>query len=921
MRPVKLTLSAFGPYAGQTTLDMEKLGTNGLYLITGDTGAGKTTLFDAITYALYGEPSGENRESSMLRSKYAAAETPTWVELEFLYGDKKYTVRRNPEYERPAKRGGGTTMQKAEALLTLPDGSLVTKTNEVTAKIAQIIGLDRSQFCRIAMIAQGDFLKLLLASTEERKAIFRQLFRTEPYHRLQERLKAESADLRDQCAQLQSSIRQYCAGILCEEGDFLEEKLTLAKAGELPLEEIFELLDNLIEKDKKNEEMGKQALAALEQQLEQTNALLTRAEEQAKWQQSLAQTRSALEQAAAQEDKLSADLLAQQKNLPRAETLLAEAAALEVLLPRYDQLEAALQSLVQTEQEIQAKTGLLEQQKTQQADAAKSLAELRAELESLKDCKTQQEKLYNQQEKAVERCEALQNLGKDLREFSALEGALAEAQDRYRAAAHHAAQLQQEYEQKNRAFLDGQAGLLATTLVADRPCPVCGSTLHPAPASLPAEAPTQAELNKARQLAQQAADAAANASRAAGELSGKVEGRRAALQQLAARLLEGCPLSEAEAQLNSRMETAARYMATLQHQLAQAKQAVERQTLLENRQPTRENAAKQAEQAVAETEKTQAALHTRKQEQQASLALLRQELTYGSKTEVQQTMGQKRSDAAGLKNAAEQALNALNTHRSLIDSLRGQCRALEQQLADAQPVDRKAEQERQAQIMQQKATAAGLLTVLATRITTNSLARQNILQQSGSLAELEKRYAWVRSLSNTANGNITGKEKIMLEAYIQATYFDRILHRANTRLMTMTGGQYELCRRTRAENNRSQTGLELDVLDHYNGSRRSVKTLSGGESFKASLALALGLSDEIQSSAGGIRLDCMFVDEGFGSLDDESLQQAMQALVSLTEGNRLVGIISHVGSLKERIDRQILVTKAKTGGSKIEIIV
>ena len=421
MRPVKLTLSAFGPYAGQTTLDMDKLGTNGLYLITGDTGAGKTTLFDAITYALYGEPSGENRESSMLRSKYAAAETPTWVELEFLYGGKKYTVRRNPEYERPAKRGGGTTMQKAEALLTLPDGGVVTKTNEVTAKIAEI--------------AQGDFLKLLLASTEERKAIFRQLFRTEPYHRLQERLKTESAALRDQCAQLQSSIRQYCAGILCEEGDYWEEKLTLAKAGELPLEEVFELLDNLIEKDEQSETEGKQALAALEQQLEQTGALLTRAEEQAKWRQALAQTRSALEQGAAQEAKLSAELQAQQQKLPQAEALLAGAAALEVLLPRYDQLDAALEGLAQTRRELQTKTTLLEQQKNKQAAAAKALAGLKAELEGLKDCKTQQEKLLNQQEKAMERCQALQKLAKDLREFSSLERSLAEAQGRYRAAA------------------------------------------------------------------------------------------------------------------------------------------------------------------------------------------------------------------------------------------------------------------------------------------------------------------------------------------------------------------------------------------------------------------------------------------------------------------------------------------------------
>ena len=197
----------------------------------------------------------------------------------------------------------------------------------------------------------------------------------------------------------------------------------------------------------------------------------------------------------------------------------------------------------------------------------------------------------------------------------------------------------------------------------------------------------------------------------------------------------------------------------------------------------------------------------------------------------------------------------------------------------------------------------------------------HINEKSGDLDSLEKRYAWIKALSNTANGNISGKEKVMLETYIQMTYFDRIISRANTRFMVMSGGQYELKRRKEAENNRTQSGLDLDVIDHYNGTERSVKTLSGGESFKASLSLALGLSDEIQSSAGGVRLDTMFVDEGFGSLDDESLNQAMKALSSLTEGNRLVGIISHVSELKTRIDKQIVVTKEKTGGSKANIAV
>ena len=206
-----------------------------------------------------------------------------------------------------------------------------------------------------------------------------------------------------------------------------------------------------------------------------------------------------------------------------------------------------------------------------------------------------------------------------------------------------------------------------------------------------------------------------------------------------------------------------------------------------------------------------------------------------------------------------------------------------------------------------------------TRISSNETALCNIQTRSEEVVQLEQRMTWMRALSNTANGNLTGKEKVMLETYVQMTYFDRILTRANTRFMVMSGGQYELKRRMEAENNRSQSGLELNVIDHYNGTERSVKTLSGGESFQASLSLALGLSDEIQSSAGGIRLDTMFVDEGFGSLEEESLQQAIRALADLSDGNRLVGIISHVSDMKDKIDKQIIVRKERSGGRRVEI--
>ena len=250
MRPLKLTLSAFGPYAGTVCLAMDRLGDRGLYLITGDTGAGKTTIFDAITYALYGEASGDNRDASMFRSKYALPETPTFVELEFLCSGRRYTVRRSPEYLRPARRGSGTTMQKAEAELHLP-GRVVTKPREVTAEIISIIGLDRSQFSQIAMIAQGDFLKLLLADTKSRQEIFREIFKTRYYMVLQERLKGESGRLQRSCEAEQASVQQYIGGL---QGD--DPRLTLAKQGALPFGETLELVERLIAADEQAEADG-----------------------------------------------------------------------------------------------------------------------------------------------------------------------------------------------------------------------------------------------------------------------------------------------------------------------------------------------------------------------------------------------------------------------------------------------------------------------------------------------------------------------------------------------------------------------------------------------------------------------------------------------------------------------------------------
>ena len=287
MRPIKLTVSAFGPYAGRTVLDLDKLGANGLYLITGDTGAGKTTIFDAITYALYGEASGDNREPSMFRSKYAEADTPTEVELVFSYAEKTYTVKRNPEYDRPKSRGDGFTTQKAEAQLQYPDGRVVTKQRDVDNAIRDIMCINRSQFLQIAMIAQGDFLKLLLAPTEDRKKIFRQIFKTQLYQDLQDRLKRESGQLNDKCEAARSSIKQYIDGISCDENDVLSIEVEKAKSGILPTTDVIDLVDRLLSQDNDKKSVIEKSISDADKKLEIVNANLGKIEAKEKAQTAL----------------------------------------------------------------------------------------------------------------------------------------------------------------------------------------------------------------------------------------------------------------------------------------------------------------------------------------------------------------------------------------------------------------------------------------------------------------------------------------------------------------------------------------------------------------------------------------------------------------------------------------------------------
>lgn len=920
MRPITLTISAFGPYAGRTTLNMDRLGDRGLYLITGDTGAGKTTIFDAITFALYGEASGDQRQSDMLRSKYAAADTPTEVELVFLYGGQRYTVHRNPEYQRPAKRGSGMTLQRAEAQLTYPDGRILTKTKAVTTAIEELLGVNRSQFTQIAMIAQGDFLKLLMASTEDRLDIFRKILKTELYQSLQKRLSRQSSELRQQCDQARDSIEQYIDGLSCETDGEFGDRLENTKNCEYPLADIIELVDDIMDADRAGKAQLDQQIAVLDGQIGELNLTIGRGKEQEKTRAALAQAKTELAEAE-QDYEQTLAVYNEEKDREAARILLREKIALEEnSLSRYDALEQAQAACGETKQALSEAAN---QQKKQMADLElleSELDDLKGEQSKLLDAGRQAAVLEGKLERAEERKTDLTALKTALDNQVSLQDQWEQAKQAYLAASQKGDMLKLKYENLNRAFLDEQAGILAETLTEGQPCPVCGSTEHPMPAGKTETAPSEAELELAKKASDDAAVEMSRRSAEAGRFDGQAKAKRAEVEEKADQLFDQWQFEGLTELLETEKGQADSVIKQLKAQLQQAQADQLRREKLDQMIPEKEAAKTRAETALHQQEKAIAALKSEAAEKEQRITAMAKDLAYDSKAAAEKHLQLLREQEIQGRKAFDRASEAYAASKEKRDALAGQVKILSGRMAEQPVVDLAAKTAQKEALDGERRILQTQSTAYAARISSNAFALEKIKEKSENLDQLEKRWSWVKALADTANGNLSGKEKIRLETYVQMRYFDRIIARANTRFMIMSGGQYELTRRIEAENNRSQSGLELDVIDHYNGSQRSVRTLSGGESFKASLSLALGLSDEIQSSAGGIRLDTMFVDEGFGSLDEESLQQAIRALSDLSEGNRLVGIISHVGELKERIDKQIVVTKEKAAGSRVEII-
>ena len=916
MRPLKLTISAFGPYAEETTLDMSALGESGLYLIGGDTGAGKSTIFDAISFALYGEALTVGRRGESLRSRYAAPTSPTFVELTFAYGNKEYTVRRNPEYTRLSKRGNSETKERPGALLILPDGQTVNGVKSVGDAIEDILGVSAEQFVGITMIAQGDFRRLLLAGTEERRHIFRRLFRTDRYDALTDALKKKNTALQSEASALRAKIAAEIESLPLSQ-DAPREDILAAKEGRLEGEALISALESLV-KDEKC------ALQALEKEAQTMDKAISDAAAKLAVQQeakNAADTAEALRTENQKNTEAYASAVAERDVLMESEAEMAALSASILLqknsLPRYEELEAAALHC----EDLRKKLAEGEKNSTDISESLvaldKSIEATEAELARASEAKEKLKSIEIELERIASRARALENLKTQIESLSKMKAKYeknAASYEKIRGEEKEAAEI---YIAKNRAYMDGQAGILAKTLSEGEPCPVCGSKSHPAPAVMAESAPTAQEVDDARS----AWDLILEKSRA---LSESIAADRAVIERaeteaavLFAELLGDSRICEeslasaiSENQISlAALESERRSSADLADASAALSEKIEAQ---KKRRADLQSESERAKEQVAELSRDVAV-------QEKSVLLLKKDLAFDSLSAAKKSLANdEKQEADYRKKLADLQTNIdvlakkqENTAGRLSELLRISSTFSEEKLA--------ALKEAHSAVLEEKENAARRIRSADISRAKAESALSGIRSLSRSLAQVEADIAVYAPLAETAAGTLSGKEKIMLETFAQISAFERVIERANHRFRTMSDGQYELCRRAEASDVRSQSGLDLDIVDYYNGSRRPASTLSGGESFMASLSLALGLSDEMQALAGGIRMECMFVDEGFGSLDEDSLKLALHALKSLSEGRCLVGVISHVAYLKERIERQILVTKRREGGSTLSL--
>ena len=925
MRPLKLVMTGFESYKERTEINFEELGSKGLYLITGDTGAGKTSIFDAITFALYGEPSGGDRRPEMLRSHFADEKTPTFVELDFEANGKKYHIKRNPDYERKVLRGEGITVEAANAELSFPDDGQgrepVCGVSKVNAEIENILNLKKEQFSSIAMIAQGRFQELLLSKKDKKQELFRELFHTEKYERLQLQIKSDKSQADKTFADLKLRLEEALARIEVNEKDENAAEIEQLKKSAYIKEADIALLQAFAEKDQKLLEEILKDITDVEKNLEKTNAELQRGEARQNLEEQCKAAMNSKNQKELNRKALEEAMQAAEKEAEKVPELEKEQTLLEASLKDYQEIAEAEKVLNNLSKEIFKAEEEQEAYEAQKNQLEENLKKDKNELAELKNAGEKIGSLKAVLEKISEEKNALEDIEAQLKDLADDNEALNEAQNKAKLAIDKADELQNDYAEKLRLFNLEQAGILAETLKEGEPCPVCGSTAHPKLASKSSEAPTQVELENAQKNAASAAKTATDLSVKAAEKNKTVEKGKEQINKELKKYFEALTIEDQNIaeRLKERKQLLENDANKTNNQLKKEEAGKKRRDEIENAVPKLEAEIKKITDVVGQLSAKISGDKGKFEEGQKNLETKKSDLKYSTLEDAQNKNENLKRQILQLKNNVEAAKNAKLECDNSIAQLKGEIDGFEKQLKDSEPVDMEKILQDKNKLTAQKLALGQQRDWINKRSAVNQESIKTIEALRPEIEKAKKHYDMISALSDVAAGSNRGKGgKPSLETYVQMQCLDQINRRANLRLKKMTENKYEL--RRRFEEDGSELGLDLNVKDFYTGRERGVQTLSGGEQFQASLSLALGLADEIQDNAGGIKLDAMFIDEGFGTLDSETLNKAMRALEDLSQGEKLIGIISHVEELETRIPKKICVKKDETGVSHVSLI-
>lgn len=940
MKPIKLVLSAYGPFPDKTVIDFTKLGSDGVFLISGPTGSGKTTIFDGICYALYGTASGNLRTPKMMRSTYADSDAKTFVELTFSSHNKEYRINRRPEQEIKKINGSGTTVRPSEVSLEILNGrsTVYSGKREVDEKIKEIIGLDANQFRQVTMIAQGEFLKVLNSSTEERMEIFRKIFKTGRYTDLQEELKLSVKEISANVFEIENGLNREFNNVFTpefaeKEGIDIEQDGLLFAQKKNMLERVYDIA----KEDKQNISALKDGLMKDRERLIKDSANL---ESIISHFSKLKDISKSLEDLDDQKESIAKyqDLIPEIKK--DIEGIISTISRLEALKPRYQKLENDREKILKQGEDLEIqeaeirklnkKYGQIEQSLN---SSKKTLLELEKELNTSDDLNTQLNLRMNFQEsisKASDITKKIDDINSKLDEFSKK---VKENQIDY-------IRVKEEYNNMEVLYLKQQAGILARDLEDGMPCPVCGSTTHPKPAGHADILYEKEDLEKKKseletaevllnKTKQEASLLRGNRDTLEEELSASIDslGKSYEKQNDSFKeMIEDFVKDSFEmsmADYLSIREIVQKDIQKLKTKLSDVLASKERYKSLKLNIDELEKESKKIITENSSKKEEYDRLNGEYKASKSSYDIELKELEYENIeslnshiSESQENLNQKRQEIADLEEKIENYYAEYNNLKSskltILSLVEGKDELTVRKDYERYNIELEDLKNRINSVETEQTEIISLLKNISKAI---DVYEKNLL----ILEDKKSLFDQYSNLSATCSGELPGKSKIKLETFVQMSFLDRILNRANMRFLKMSEGRYMLTRDDEGENKRSQTGLDLRVHDLSNNTYRSTKSLSGGESFQASLCLALGFADEIQHSAGGIQIETMFIDEGFGTLDNVSLKNAVDSLVDLSKGNKLVGIISHVDELRERIDKGINIEKSSFKGSKLTI--